>query len=82
MSEAAVEISSFVITNKLGVASTLVLEPEGDCIDIAAGQACRIVPAASSSSKLDCELVVGPEGSITLYLSIVKEVYINSVKVR
>jgi hypothetical protein len=82
MSALAIEITGIVIANNFGIAMTLVLEPEGDCIELAEGQVCRIIPAMLPTSKLECEVVLGSDKSITLYLSIVKEVYIDSVKVR
>jgi hypothetical protein len=82
MSALAVEITSFVFTNNFGTGITLVLEPEGDCIELAEGQACTIIPAMLPASKLECELVLGLDKSITLYLPMVKDVYVDSVKVR
>ena len=82
MSALAVEITAFVIANNFGIGITLVLEPEGDCIELAKGQVCRIIPTVLPASKLECEVVLGLDKSITLYLPMVKEVYVDSIKVR
>jgi hypothetical protein len=82
MTSLSVEISGFVISNKFEIDMTLVLEPEGDCIELRKGQICKIVPAMLPGSKVECELVLGSDRTITLYLPIVKEVYVDSVKVR
>jgi len=82
MSELSVEVTAFVITNRFGMGITLVLEPEGDCIEIAEGEVCRIIPAMSGAAKVECEMILGSDRSITMFLSMVKEVYVNSIKVR
>lgn len=75
-------ISSFEISNNRGTHLSLVLEPEGDCIELRDGQKCRIVPAMTNAEPVDCELAIESDGSLTLYLSIAKEIFVDSVKVR
>ncbi len=82
MSQQTLTVGTLAFTNRTGAGVTLVLEPEGDCIEVPAGQTCRIVPAATAAVVIDCEVIAASDHSITVFLAAVKEVYLGSDRIR
>ena len=82
MTSSVIAISDFKFTNRTDGELSLVLEPEGDVIQVPSGKTCQIMPEQEASAGLDCEIEIGSEGEVTIYLAIAKQVYINGECVR
>ena len=79
---ASMTITNFTVTNRSDRDIVLMLEPEGDVVHIPCGKQCQIRPERTPQAVVDCEIEYGAIGEITLYLPIVKEVYIDGTQLR
>ncbi len=82
MTSIVISISELKFTNRTNAELSLVLEPEGDVIQIPYGKTCQIVPEQKASAVLDCEIEIGSESEVTVYLAIAKHVYVDRERVR
>ena len=82
MASLNIVISEFTFSNRSDADLSLVLEPEGDVIQVSSGKTCQIKPEQATDAGLNCEVEFGSEGEVTVYLAIVKQVYIDGERVR
>ncbi len=82
MASSVIAISDLKFSNRTDSELSLVLEPEGDVIQVPSGKTCQIASYQESGPGLNCEVEFGSEGEVTVYLAITKQVYINGERVR
>jgi len=77
-----IPISAFTFLNRTNNEIALLLEPEGDVVHVPVGAFCEIRAGQSASSELNCEIEWGTNSELTVYLSVVKQVFLNEERVR
>ncbi len=82
MPSSTITITTFTVTNQSDREMNLMLEPEGDVIQVPCGKACQIKAESTPKAEVDCEIESASNGDLTLYLSVTKEVYVDGERVR
>ena len=77
-----IPISALTFLNRSNSEIKLLLEPEGDVVQVPIGTSCEIKADQPTNRQLDCEIEWGANSELTVYLSVAKQVFLDGERVR